>query len=537
MDDIEKAVAKYKCEREHLFFTRYFFKSRNGLKFIVNWHHEYLAELVDEVINGTTENLIINVSPGSSKTEEVVINLMARGLAKNPWARFLHLSYADDLASINSETTREIVTSEEFQEKWPMRLSSDTKSKKRWNVMVDGKKAGGVYATSLGGQVTGFRAGRMTDGFQGAIVIDDPMKPEDAFSKTKVEAANRKLVTTVKSRRANPKTPIIIIMQRIAEIDPTGFIERGGLPGKWKIVKIPALLDDHAINSLPEKYRDRIRAAPKDELGRVSYWEYKEPVVELNEMEKGKGADQNGNRISSHVFTSQYQQSPTRLGGNIIKGKYFKRYRILPKLKYREIYADTAQKTKEANDFSVFQIWGMGVDNNAYLIDQIRGKWEAPDLERQAIDFWNKHKDAEKWDINQFGVLRKMLVEDKSSGTGLVQSIKAKGGIPVTGIERQKDKYTRVMDALPYLENGEVYIPEEAPWISEYISEHESFTADGTHAHDDQVDPTVDAIIHILGPLNKLKIWERVASNGESSDVKDLRSKGRDIAKNYRRVR
>lgn len=535
MDDIERAVAKYKCEKDHLFFTRFFFKKRHGIKFIVNWHHEYLGELVDRVFDGTIENLVINIAPGSSKTEEVVINLMARGLAKNPRSRFLHLSYSDDVASGNSQAARETVTSDEFQAMWPLRLSSDTKAKKRWNIMLDGKKAGGVYATSIGGQVTGFRAGHMAEGFLGSIILDDPLKPEDAFSKTKVEQANRKLLTTVKSRKANPRTPIIIIMQRIAELDPTGFIEKGGIPGKWTIVKIPALLDDNAINELPEKYRERARASVKDDQGRVSYWEYKEPVADLNEMEKGRGEDQSGNRISSHVFSSQYQQQPIRMGGNIIKGKYFKRYSILPQLKYREIYADTAQKTAERNDFSVFQVWGCGMDNKAYLIDQIRGKWEAPDLERQAKDFWNKHHNIEAWDINMFGMLRQLLVEDKSSGTGLVQSIRDKGGIPVVGIERDKDKYTRVMDALPYMENGEVFIPEEMPWISDYVSEHEAFTADGTHAHDDQVDPTVDAINHILGPLNKLKIWERVA-DAQTND-KNIRGQGSSLAENYRRLR
>lgn len=71
-------------------------------------------------------------------------------------------------------------------------------------MVVDGKKAGGVYAVSLGGQITGFRAGHMAEGWQGAIIIDDPLKVEDAYSKTNRDKANRKLLSTVKSRKANP---------------------------------------------------------------------------------------------------------------------------------------------------------------------------------------------------------------------------------------------------------------------------------------------------------------------------------------------
>ena len=171
--DVERTVAKQLCERDHLFFTRYFFKHRQGIKFRVNWHHVLIADVIQRVIDGTTKNVVINVSPGSSKTEMVVINLISRGLALNPWARFLHISYSDDLALLNSETAREVVESDEYQEKWPYAIAADAKSKKRWNVVVNGKKAGGVYAVSLAGQITGFRAGHMAEGWQGAIIIDD----------------------------------------------------------------------------------------------------------------------------------------------------------------------------------------------------------------------------------------------------------------------------------------------------------------------------------------------------------------------------
>jgi hypothetical protein len=253
--DLEQQVARAQCELDHLFFARYFSKARWGLKFKVNWHHRLIADVIDDVLQCRRKNVAISVSPGSSKTELVVINLIARGLALNPRARFLHLSGSDSLASLNSATAREIVTSDEYQAFWPLKIAEDAKSKKRWNVLVNGRPAGGVYATSLGGQVTGFRAGHMAPGFQGAIVIDDPIKPEEAFSAVKVARANRVLLTTVKSRKANPETPIIIVMQRVAENDPVGFIQKGNVPGEWSFVRIPAVIDDDYIAALPEKYR------------------------------------------------------------------------------------------------------------------------------------------------------------------------------------------------------------------------------------------------------------------------------------------
>ncbi|WP_175974622.1 phage terminase large subunit [Burkholderia sp. BCC1047] len=497
---IERAVLKAKCERDHLFFSRYFFKHRQAIKFRVNWHHVLIADTVQRVIDGTLKNVVINVPPGSSKTELVAINLIARGLALNPRARFLHISYSDDLALLNSETARDIVSSDEYQALWPLKVADDAKSKKRWNVLVDGKKAGGVYAVSLGGQITGFRAGHMTHGWQGAIIIDDPLKVEDAYSKTNRDKANRKIQSTVKSRKANPDTPIIVIMQRLAEEDPTGFIKAGKLPGDWEFIEIPALITDEYVAKLPAHIRERVERDERDEDGRYSYWPYKEPLQELLASEKA----------DAYVFNGQYMQRPSPLGGGIIQSGKFLRYGALPQLQYRKIFADTAQKTAERNDYSVFECWGLGYDNRVYLIDLVRGKWKAPELKRRAIDFWNKHA-AIGADDPGAPVLRQMKVEDKSSGTGLIQDIQAEGGIPIEGIERVKDKLTRVMDVVSHIDAGNVGVPLDAAWVSDFLTECDSFKADDTHMHDDQIDPMVDAINDMLGGAKDLSVWERLA--------------------------
>lgn len=519
-EHLKKLAIKERCENDYLFFVRYFLKHRESSRFIVNWHHLLIADAISSVVEGKVKNIIINVAPGSSKTEMAVINFMAWSLIKNRWCRFLHVSYSDDLALTNSHKAKDLVESDEFQELWPMQIASDAKAKKRWNVMQGSKIAGGVYAVSLGGQITGFRAGRMVPEFCGAILIDDPLKPEDAFSKTKRDAANRKLLSTVKSRRANPNTPIIIIMQRLAENDCTGFIEKGNLGDDWKYIKIPAMIDDAYVKTLPEKLQKLVDSSTRqsvvvdentgDKKEFFSYWPYKEPIDELIAMSKG-GPDKDGSRMSRHVFSGQYQQNPVALGGNLIQGHWFIKYKILPRIKYRIIYADTASKTKEANDYSVFQCWGMGYDNKIYLIDQIRGKWEMHELRKRAKAFWAKHKaldDDDKW-----GTLRIVKVEDKSSGIGLIQDIKAdEDGFPIKPIERHIDKLTRLLDAEPYIHDGFVCIPETAEFTNDYIAEFEAFTADDTHAFDDQVDPTCDAVKDMLSTLgNSIKKWEKLA--------------------------
>lgn len=213
------------------------------------------------------------------------------------------------------------------------------------------------------------------------------------------------------------------------------------------------------------------------------------------------------NAMGTLNFESLYQQNPQIEGGEIIKGQYFRLYDTLPNIKHRMIFADTAQKTAERNDYSVFECWGVGVDGNAYLIDLIRGKWEAPELRRRAVAFWQKHKALNGPEL---GVLRKMKIEDKASGTGLIQDMRVEGQVLVEGIERTKDKYTRVLDVVGYIEAGKVHLPKNAPWLNDFITECESFTADDSHMHDDQIDPMIDAINEFLVVSSTLAIWQKL---------------------------
>ncbi|MGP1609632.1 MAG: phage terminase large subunit, partial [Burkholderiales bacterium] len=287
------------------------------------------------------------------------------------------------------------------------------------------------------------------------------------------------------------------IMQRLSEKDCSGFIRGGNFPGEWEFIEIPALIDDAYVAKLDPRLAAMVNSTVRDDKGRFSYWEYKEPLSDLLQLEAGNGNDTDGKKVSKYTFNSQYQQRPIALGGNIIHGQDFKRVEMLPRILYRKVFADTAQKTKEANDYSVFECWGMGDDGKIYLLDLRRGKWEAPQLRTNAIDFWNKQKAD-----TTMGTVREMKVEDKTSGTGLIQDIAQDrlARIPVKGIERSKDKLTRVMDVVSYIEAGYVCVVEGSPFISDFIAECEAFTADDTHEHDDQIDPMCDAINDMLGP-------------------------------------
>ena len=252
---VESEARRLECELDGLYFNRFFMKHRFGSKMILGRHHPVIQNALDRTMLPPGDEqfiprLIINVPPGYTKTELASIGYMARGLAVNPMARFLHLSYSDKLVMLNSGTVREIVKSEAFQEMWPITIKNDTDSKKIWHT----DRNGGITATSAGGQVTGFRAGHMMDEtkFTGALIIDDAVKPDDAYSEKIREDINNAYPETIASRVAIETIPIILIMQRIHFRDLSWYLLTGGSGEKWHHLNLPVKIDNS--EKYPEEY-------------------------------------------------------------------------------------------------------------------------------------------------------------------------------------------------------------------------------------------------------------------------------------------
>jgi len=240
----EKRMLKYMLEKDGMQYMRYFFMLREGNKMRRNWHHYVIEYVLQAVFDQKINRLIINVAPGYTKTEQAVLNFISRGIALNPRSKYIHTSYSGDLAQENSSKIKQTVQSPEFQDLWPMETRTDTKGKKRWFTEL----GGGMMATSSGGQITGFRAGRMEQGFTGAFVNDDPVKPDDAYSSVKRNGINNRFNNTMRSRLAVETVPMINIMQRIHDYDLSGFLLRGGSGDYWHHLVLPTHLSEEVIN-------------------------------------------------------------------------------------------------------------------------------------------------------------------------------------------------------------------------------------------------------------------------------------------------
>lgn len=438
---LKKERKKRNLENDLIAFTSYFFKCRKE-RFIENYHHREIANALQKVEDGEIQNLVINIPPRYGKTELAVINWIARCLAKNPKAKFIHLSYSSDLALDNSQKAKELVESEEFQDFWEVSLKGDSKSKKKWYT----EEGGGVYATAAGGQVTGFGAGIIDDQnddlFYGAIIIDDPIKPDSVTSELQLKQVNDRLNNTIKSRRNGSNTPIVIIMQRLHESDMTGFVLDGGMGEHFHHLCLPAIDDDG--NAL---------------------WELKHSLDDLRQQEKA----------DKMVFASQMMQRPAPIEGNIVKEAWFILKDDMPiSFDCVVVSVDTAIKANAGCDFTSFTVWGCRKEGY-YLIDVINKKLEYPALKKETIRVCDKYNPI------------KLLVEDKGSGQSLIQDLKDSTKINIVPIMPVIDKVARLSAASATIEAGNVILPLNAMWTDDYIFQMKTFP---NAKHDDMVDST-----------------------------------------------
>jgi predicted phage terminase large subunit-like protein len=364
------------------------------------------------------------------------------------------VSYAQDLADKLARDCRTIMNSGWYKAAFPTRLSTEKQSVQEFVTRNQGSR----LATSVGGVITG----RGAD----IIVIDDPLKPEEALSETQRKNVNEWYDNTLYSRQ-NDKTRgcLILIMQRLHEDDLVGHVLE---QEEWEVVSFPAIAeqDEEQVTDTPFATRRFTRRA-----GDVLHLD-REPPETLARIRQ---------TIGEYNFASQYQQAPVPLGGGLIKTDWFRSYGLneLPE-RFDQIMQswDTANKVSELSDYSVCTTWGIR-DQRVYLLHVLRKRMEYPELKRAVREQWQAHKATV------------VLIEDKASGTQLIQELIAEGLSAVTRYLPEHDKIMRLYAQTATIENGFVFLPREASWLAEYLHELTTFP---NAKYDDQADSTSQAL-------------------------------------------
>lgn len=423
------------------------------------WALDAICLHLEAVTDGRITRLLMNVPPGSMKSllTGVIWPAWEWGPQGLPEMRFVGTAHEEQLAIRDSRKCRDLIKSEWYQELWPVELSRDLDGKKEF-----GNSRKGVRQARAFTSMTGVRGDR--------VILDDPISADSANSEAKLEAARLAFTETLPTRVNSDKSAIVVVMQRLSEKDTSGVILEMGLPYVHLCIPMRFEPDRRCTTSIG--WTD-----PRTEEGELMFPErFGEPQVK--ELETTLG---------SYGTAGQLQQRPAPRGGGILKDEWYRYWTVLPAMEFRNIHIDTAQKTGQENDYSVLQCWGRSIVGQAVLIDQLREKWEAPELLTRTRAFWLKHKEANP------APLRALMIEDKVSGTGLIQTLRREG-LPVIPVQRDKDKITRAHDIAPFVESGNVLLPADATWLSDFLEESASFPGG---AHDDQLDPMFDALVTV----------------------------------------
>ena len=427
--------------------------------FLSNWHIKVIAAELEACRRGETKRLIINIPPRSLKSHCASIAFPAWLLGHDPSAQIIVASYAQELANKLSSDCRALCSSPFYRDLFSARLSPQRQALQEFTTTEKGFR----MATSVGGVLTG----------RGAdfIIIDDPLRPDEALSDTQRCAVNNWYDHTLFSRLNHKRTGcIIIIMQRLHEDDLVGHVLQ--VPDTWKVLRFPAIAEQdeqHVIQIISGERRLTRRFARCQ--GEALHPE-RESLEILARMRE---------RLGEYHFAGQYLQEPAPLGGGMVKAEWFKTYATanLPE-KFEIVFQswDSANKPTELSDYSVCTTWGVK-EKRIYLLHVCRKRLGYPELKRavqeQAVAFHPKT----------------ILIEDKASGTQLIQELFSERMLAIKKYEPEGNKIMRMHSVTNMIESGVVYLPEKAEWLGEYLHELTSFPKG---KYDDQADSTSQAL-------------------------------------------
>ena len=446
-------------------FTERTFLEWPGGEYDANWHHAAICGYLDRILTGDLTRLILCVGPRRGKSELASRRLPAMALGRDPDEQIIACSYGADLATDMSRDVKSVVGSERFASLYPdTRLNpkrTDTDESRgakntadQWEIVGH---TGRYLARGVGGGITG-------KGFTLGI-IDDPVKDDEAARSPTIRDRIWRWYQKVFRTRAAPGARIVIMMTRWHEDDLVGRLleEARTNPDaeQWTVVNFREIRED-------EPNPDDTRA-----VGEV-LWPAR---FGLAEAEARKRADP-----ATHA--ALYQQRPSALEGNILQVTWLQqRYRygtVDPQTPGEwRIYGDLKNGSKQPkSSFAVFQVWFRPSSQPArrYLIEQVRGRWDQLEEEHALRNL-----------VARFPQVGKKGLEDKADSRGVIVHLadEIDGLVEVRAIAGSKADRLRACSHLFSASN--VWLPEGAPWLAEYVHELTAFPG---AANDDQVDTT-----------------------------------------------
>ena len=426
-----------------------------------NWHHDAMCDHVEAVLRGDLRNLLINVPPGFTKS--IIVSVMAPAYAWTfrPDYRVLAIAYKDSLARRDSRKARNLLLSRWYQNRWPIELTKLDESR------LENNKSGFRIIGSVRSGMTGERGN--------LALVDDPLSVKGADSPAERRQASEFFWDTLPTRLNDFKRDgKIVIMQRLHKGDTSGeILERA--EDEWDTLILPNEYEPARCCVTSLGFRD-----PRTEEGELLHPARFGP--EETAAMKGEGG------LGGRVYAGQYQQRPSPKEGSVVKEAWLEnRWRVRGTDPVMVVQSwDCASKPSERNDPSACLLAAVFADR-VELWDYSCKRQEFPDLLRRAKDLY------EAADPRPSSV----LIEDKDAGQQLIQTLKRDKTVkmPIIAINPGSlDKMTRLDAETPFIEAGNLWLPDRAPWVAAFIDE---LTTVPAAVHDESAD-TVSQLLHWL---------------------------------------
>ncbi len=440
-------------------------------------HLRLLSQQLWRVAAGHVRRLMVFMPPRHGKSELVSHYFPAWYLGTRPNRRVILTSYEADFAASWGRKVRDVLVAY-GPTVYGVRVRADSSAANRWDLA---DATGGMVTAGVGGPITG-RGSHV-------LIVDDPLKnAEEAQSATMRERIWEWWRSTAYTR-LEPNGAAVLVMTRWHEDDLAGRLlaEMAGGGEQWEVLSLPAIA---------EEVDDVLGRQPGEAL-----WPERYDRRELARIRANVGAA---------WWAALYQQHPSPTSGGTFQRSWLgARYTVPPHLTSIIQAVDTAFKTGVASDYSVIATWGTD-GRNYYLLHVWRDRVQYPDLKRALLDQYH----AFRPDL--------VLIEDAASGQSVIQDLRAQTHLPIIAIPARGSKQSRADAVSPLFEAGRVYLPEQAPWLGDWIEEHVSFPRG---AHDDCVDTTAIALqrlardasmtIPVASTRLHLARWERDAEDQE----------------------
>lgn len=465
------------------------------------WALDCICDHLSAVSSGSISRLLMNVPPGTMKSllTGVIWPAFMWGPLGRQEHRFLGTSHKEALATRDNLKCRRLITSEWFQRRWPVAMLTDQNMK-----------------TKFENDRTGFRESMAFNSMTGSrgdsVILDDPLSADDANSEAELKATEISFLETLPTRINNDSSSIVVIMQRLHELDTSGIIVSRDLPythvvlpmefeperrcytvvrpSNMLLPRTPVLarLDRESQHwylegeHVPEDRLEKMERAslqevycqdPRTEDGELLFPD-RFPPKQVAELKKTLG---------SYASAGQLQQRPTPRGGGIFKREWFQPISALPsrvRLARGWDLAATADE-HEAATASVLIAKTMESIPRYIIVDVTRDHLSAAGVER-------KLRDVSAADENKYGRgLRGSIPQDPGQA-GKSQKQSLLGG-PLAGrnyhaTPESGDKETRALPLAAQAEAGNVFYL-VGPWNAAFLEEIAAFP---TAKFKDQVD-------------------------------------------------